>query len=899
MLESGASPEELCRLEPEHLDAVRARWRELRAIETELDELFATSQEDQRLPRIEGYAVRAVLGSGGMGIVYAARHEKLGRDVALKMLLAGTRAGAEAATRFHREAEAAARLRHPHVVPIFDIGDCEGAPYFTMELVEGGSLAQQLARELPSVERAVEIAIALADAVQLAHEHGIVHRDLKPANVLLDREGVPKITDFGLARLLDEDERLTRSGAPLGTPSYMAPEQSRGVAGAAAPSVDIYALGAVLHELLTGRPPFRGTTPTETLRLALEVEPERPSRSRPEVSRDLDIICLKCLEKDPLRRYASARELADDLRRFRDGQPIRARALGLGERAMRWARRHRLGAVLVLSALVTLTLLATLGLREWSAARERDRTLASEVARLDAVRELQRSGRLSEARAILAQVKLASASPLQARRERLHADLVLEERLSSLRLARGHSPRLDRFDEKTDRAYEQTLREAGLGSLEDAPTEIAARIATSAARRALIEALDDWMLCIRDRSRLARLLAIARCVDPEPWRDRLRDPAGWSERARLEALAADPSCATQPVPLLLVLAGLLHDAGGDGTGFLRRVQKQHADDYWVNFTFAEMLGNDDEAIEYHRAALALRPKEHAAYVNIAVALSERGRLEEATDYWRRAVELTPDATHARLDLAQALFRVRRFEEAREEAEEVLQREPANAKAHHVFAAALVGLGEYAEAARFLDRGLRGVLANDASADELRRVGAVYARMHFLERRLATISDEAGASASGLDLLELAKFAAVTERPALALQLFQRAFAREPELGTDLDAGHRMEAAHLAIAIASASPIENAPDDAGRAEARAMARLWLAAEREAYAAALSNSDPNLRVRVMQLLERLVEGAELASWRSERAWPGEPLRELEQRRTLLGELAEMLDAERGRD
>src|SRR6516162_3981396 len=242
-----------------------------------------------------------------MGVVYKAWHRRLNRAVALKMLLAGPYARPEELERFLREAEAVAGLRHANVVQVYDVGDLDGRPYFTMEYVEGGSLAQKLAGTPQPADQAAALVAALAEAIQVAHQSGIVHRDLKPANILLTGDGTPKIADFGLARHFDGEPGFTLSGTRIGTPSYMAPEQVIGKTGTIGPAADIYALGVLLYEVLTGRPPFRGETAAETERQVLNHEPVSPSRLNPKVPRDLETICLKCLSKEPGRRYASAR----------------------------------------------------------------------------------------------------------------------------------------------------------------------------------------------------------------------------------------------------------------------------------------------------------------------------------------------------------------------------------------------------------------------------------------------------------------------------------------------------------------------------------------------------------------------------------------------------------------
>ncbi len=318
--------------------------------------------------RLGDYEVLGRLAEGGMGVVYRARQVSLNRVVALKMIRAGQWASAADVQRFRAEAEAAARLDHPNIVPIYEVGEHQGQPYFSMKLIEGRSLAEQMARqERPSPRQGARLMATIARAVHYAHQRGILHRDLKPGNVLLSRrtgespvlpeedrrphlsddECVPHVTDFGLARRLDDAAGLTQSGAIVGTPGYMAPEQAFGKKEELSTAADVYSLGAILYELLTGRPPFQAESPLDVLLQARDTEPRRPSALEPAVPLDLETVCLKCLEKQPARRYGSAEALADDLERWLRGECVSARPAGAWERGVKWARRQPALAALV------------------------------------------------------------------------------------------------------------------------------------------------------------------------------------------------------------------------------------------------------------------------------------------------------------------------------------------------------------------------------------------------------------------------------------------------------------------------------------------------------------------------------------------------------------------------
>jgi DNA-binding beta-propeller fold protein YncE len=305
--------------------------------------------------KVKGYEILGELGRGGMGVVYKARQIGLNRVVALKMILGGAHTEPAVLARFQAEALAVAKLQHPNIVQIYETGQHDELPYLSLEYVDGGSLDRRLeGRPLPPRE-AAELVKTLARAVDVAHQAGIIHRDLKPANVLLTSSGVPKITDFGLAKTLGEDRGQTASGAILGTPSYMAPEQAGGKKHEITRAVDVYALGAILYELLTGRPPFRADTPLGTLLLVVGEEATPPREVCPAVPRELEAICLKCLQKKPAGRYATAEALADDLQKFLNGEPVSALSATVSEQAWRRLRKRPLiGTVIVLTAGVAL-----------------------------------------------------------------------------------------------------------------------------------------------------------------------------------------------------------------------------------------------------------------------------------------------------------------------------------------------------------------------------------------------------------------------------------------------------------------------------------------------------------------------------------------------------------------
>jgi predicted Ser/Thr protein kinase len=403
-------PEQLCQDCPELLPALRQRLQAVQSVDAGLDSstvergtlpaepakavkvlaaeavaatvLAPAAGPSQaaaaKLPNLPSYEIVRELGRGGMGVVYLARQLSLKRLVALKMLLAGQQASPAQRLRFEAEMESIARLQHPNLVQIFEVGEHEGRPFFAMEYVDGGSLQDQLASR-PPVRKVAELLEVVSRAIHAAHQRGVIHRDLKPANVLLTADGTPKISDFGLARRMDVVNGPTPSKQVMGTPSYMSPEQATGHSRQAGPATDIYSLGAILYELLTGRPPFQGDTSIQVLYQVVSAEPVLPRRLQPGIAVELETICLKCLEKSPNQRYPSAAALADDLHRFLAAEPIQARPIGWWRRAAKWARRRPATAASL--AVVAVGLLALLATSGWFNQR-----LATELARTEAAR---------------------------------------------------------------------------------------------------------------------------------------------------------------------------------------------------------------------------------------------------------------------------------------------------------------------------------------------------------------------------------------------------------------------------------------------------------------------------------------------------------------------------------
>jgi serine/threonine-protein kinase len=615
-----------------------------------------------------------------MGVVYRARQRSLNRPVALKVIRAGEWASPEEVRRFRNEAEMVALLDHPHVVPVYEVGEQAGQFYFSMKLVEGGSLAEQLARFRDDPRAAAGLLATVARAVHHAHQRGVLHRDLKPSNILLDEDGRPHVTDFGLARRVEADSSLTQSGAIVGTPSYMAPEQATGLKGAVTTATDVYGLGAVLYALLTGRPPFQAENALDTLVQVREREPEPPSGVNRRVVRDLETICLKCLAKEPPRRYGSALALAEDLERFLSGKPIQARSVGVWERGVKWARRRPLAVAAVAGLAAALVLLGAgagwvLGDR---ATRQRDAESKVREA-LEAAEPGLREGNPRDP-ALIAAVERAEAqvntglvgSGLRRRVEQLQKDVRMLAELERILLegARVRDHRFDPFG--TERRYLQAFQEYGIDVLALRPEEAASLLEHSAIREHLVAGLDNWAVASYRPSdeteepshQVQRLSMVARHVDPDPWRNRLREKLLSQGAPDLDELARSNSVEELPAATLALFGGLATSRRGAKPSeptmdFLRRAQRRFPGDFWINYSLAVTLRlarprRLEEAIGFFRVSVGLRPQNPGLRMNLGVALYEKGDLDEAIAELRAAILINKDYPDAHTNLGNAL-----------------------------------------------------------------------------------------------------------------------------------------------------------------------------------------------------------------------------------------------------
>jgi serine/threonine-protein kinase len=662
------------------------------------------------LPAVAGHEVLEVLGRGGMGVVYKARHLRLNRLVALKMILGGQYQNLATRVRFSIEAEAVAQLDHPHVVGLYEFGMHEGLPFFALEYLGGGTLAAKLRRDGRFAPRpAAELVVKLADGIAAAHAKGIVHRDLKPANVLLTEGGEPKVADFGLAKVGKSE--ITATGAVMGTPSYMSPEQAGGRVREVGTPTDVYALGAILYELLTGRPPFVGETPMATVQQVLTCEVVRPRAIEPTISRDLETVCLKCLEKDATKRYRTAEALASDLRAFLDGRQIAARTVGIPERAWKWAKRHPSRAVAF-----TVGILLSVGLAAaWylvQAQRDADRQATQQrlgrnseavAALLGQCEAGMRAGDADKAavalEAALARAAEGGADDLAGPLERLQSDLTVLRNLDSAARRRWISLEHKTPDEREVAAwYRAALAEFGADPGVTPPDEVAARVTGSAVRDRLVAALD----LILPVGHSERVRAALQKADPDAFRDAFRDVQLAGDRSRLAELASQPGALEQP-PEFVALLGY-----NESIPALRRreilrtaVQKRPGNlDLLMALGHTYPLNNPagaDERVRWSQAAVGVAPNNPATHLSLGSALGDRGDRTGAEAEYREALRLDPNLAMVHNDLAWQLVLDSDLAGAEPEYQEAIRLDPNIALAHSGLAFVLVLTGRSAEA----------------------------------------------------------------------------------------------------------------------------------------------------------------------------------------------------------
>jgi serine/threonine-protein kinase len=741
MLDSGKTPEEACRDCPELLPEIRRRWQDYRMIDAHLGAMLpglqtvpdigrlGPSPHAGNLPEIPGYAVEAPLGHGAMGVVYKARHLALKRTVAIKMIAFGHPSPAERA-RFRAEAEAVARLQHPNIVQIHEVGEADGRPFIALEYVAGGSLAVRLARKSLAPLDAAHLVAALAEAMNLAHSRNLVHRDLKPGNVLLAGDAntpiglcQPKVTDFGLVRQLDADSGQTLDGMVMGTPRYMAPEQAQGLAHSAGPAADVYALGAILYECLTGRPPFEGATTLETLEQVRTCEPAAPSSLNRQVSRDLETICLKCLRKEPERRYSSARELADDLGRFARGEPVSARPVGMAERLGKWAKRRPAAAGLLAAVVI---LVSAGGAGGWllsqqrAMARSRQALTGQEVhrvmqqaqAKLKAGWQTHDLATLTEARIQADQAAgvahnggaspedCQDASAFQseaavllerARKNRELMDAVLEistlENMSQKTNAAG-----ELVNRTADEQYADAFRRWGQDIDGTADADVIARLGAEpeVVQKELIAALDSWTLWRRQYQNQAagwqRLYWIAEQLDHSERRRRLRELLVGRSTPRPEELAGAMGAASPWWALWELTRGAWRQL---------QVARQETDSgaepgltVVLLADACQAMGDPAGAEQALRQALTAQPDQVVLITRLARLLETQGpsRFGEAIGYYRAAHALRSTMSRS---LCFAMLRLGRYEEAEEFCREMIRRQPDNQEFHRILCMTLI------------------------------------------------------------------------------------------------------------------------------------------------------------------------------------------------------------------
>jgi serine/threonine protein kinase/Flp pilus assembly protein TadD len=884
------------------------------------------------------------VGRGGMGVVYEAEQVSLGRRVALKVLPFAVTMDGRQLQRFQNEARAAAGLHHTNIVPVYYVGSERGVHYYAMQFIEGRDLAsviaqlraQEAGRKVPDPQTAetvdaaagqpaalpavdtrplaglltenstrspeyfrtvARLGIQAAEALDHAHQMGIVHRDIKPANLLVDAAGRLWVTDFGLAQV-QTDTRLTMTGDLVGTLRYMSPEQALAKRVVIDHRTDVYSLGATLYELLTLQPAFEGSDRQELLRQIAFEEPSRPRRINKAIPAELETIVLKAMEKSPTERYATAKELADDLRHWLEDRPIRARRPSLGQRARKWARRHRAAVVAGVVCLLV-TLVAGGGSVGWvlsdRAARQREaqakvREAEAKVQEaLEAATPGLRQGNPHDT-ALIAAVQRAAAQldagavnpELRGRVEQLRRDLDMLAALENARLQRAAGNKETGFDVAgAEQLYAQAFAAYDVDLTTLSPQEAAERVRGSAIRAHLIAALYDWRrFHRRDSTPPGAALVLA---DDDPWRQRLLEATTREEYTALEKLAQEEETLRQPPANLVLLADMLKRGQRQAAAerLIRQAQQEHPGDFWINMWLAEVLCEKKppawaEAAQFYQAALALRPQSPAVLTNLGVVLRNQGKLPEAITAFRKAIELGPGSATAHNNLGSALQDQGRLDEAMAQYRQAIRIND-HPVSHFNLACVLRDQGQFEEAAAEFRKTLR--VRNDFAEAHLNLGGVLDALGQFDEavleiREALQLKKDFPEAQAGLpqvlqrqaaleklprvlkgevqaaDAAERVIFAKLCLAPfkrlyAASARFYSDAFAEQPQLG-----GQHRNDATSAFALAGCGQGKDADqtDEKERARLRRQALDWLNADLRACQDLLEKEPANVGQRL---------------------------------------------------